>query len=366
MSDRKTIIVPLESMKVGGAERTVLNLVNHLDPSRYRVLLALYRSRGGYLSQVHDHVMVTPLHCDRPKEAILPLRRLIQREHPHLVFSTLLYNNVAAVLAAGASVPVIVRESNHQTAAGRSRWHPKEWLVRYAYKKATHVVALSQGVRDDMVARYGLSSEHITTIYNPVDLSSIQTAALQTEASMIERDASTLHLVAVGRLERQKGFDVLLRACAILPPSLRWHLTILGEGGERSALESLAHTLGIEARISLPGVVLNPYATMHAADLFVLSSRWEGFGHVIVEAMACGTPVLSTRCPSGPDEIITHDVDGWLVEPENPKALAARIERLILQLDVRRRLSERASQTVLRFSAPDIARQYEALFDSVI
>lgn len=366
MSDRKTIIIPLESMKVGGAERTVLNLVNHLDPSRYRVLLALYRSKGGYLSQVQGHVTVVPLQCDRPREAILPLRRLIQHEHPHLVFSTLLYNNVAAVLAAGKRVPVIVRESNHQTAAGRLRWHPKEWPVRYAYRKATRVVALSQGVADDMVARYGLPRERITTIYNPIDLSAIQTAALQTEASMIEPDASTFHLVAVGRLERQKGFDVLLYACALLPPSMRWRLTILGEGSERLALESLARELGLEARVSLPGVVLNPYATMRAANLFVLSSRWEGFGHVIVEAMACGTPVLSTRCPSGPDEIITHDVDGWLVEPEDSAALAACIERLILQPDVRRRLSERASQTVLRFSAPDIARQYETLFDSVI
>ncbi len=366
MPERKTILIPLESMKLGGAERTMLNIANHLPADRWRVVLALYQECGAYLPIVHSSVELRVLHCRRPVQAIMPLSRLIGREQPDVVFSTLLYNNAAAVLAARGRVPTVVRESNHQTAAGRSSRSLKERMVRYAYRRASHVIALSDGVLHDCVERYGLPKSQISRIYNPIDLEMIEEMADRVEDRLLSPGEDLVHLLAVGRLVPQKGFDLLLQACALLPSSLPWCLTILGEGPMRAALHEQAERLGISDRLQMPGSVSNPFATMKAADVFILSSRWEGFGHVIAEAMSCGVPVIATRCPSGPDEIITTEVDGILVDPGDIFEMARAIERVATDRALARRLTQAANTSVRRFAVKEIVGQYDELFSRFV
>ena len=361
------ILFFLKSLSGGGAERTVLNVVNHLDRTRFEPVLALSSASGPYMSLLRDDVRVEELGGSRVRYGIWALARAIRRLRPALAFATLQQGNVALQLAAALSVTgvrTVLRESNYQSLPGVRRPWARERAVRWAYGRASHVVALSNGVNEDLRARYGVSAKRVVTIYNPVEIEEIGHLAAAEPEGGAPPPGGGFHVVGAGRLTRQKGFDLLIRALARLD-AVPWRLTLLGDGPDRGALEDLARTLGVGERVSMPGFVDNPYAWMARADLFVLSSRWEGFGHVIVEAMACGTAVLATRCPAGPDEIITDGVDGRLCAPDSVEALAQALEALAGAPEERRRLAEAARSSCRRFDVAVIVPEYERLFESV-
>ncbi|MDO8505556.1 MAG: glycosyltransferase [bacterium] len=362
----KTILFVLESLKGGGAERTVLNIANHLDRRMWRPVFVLYRKVGIYLQFVRDDVEIVELECNRPRDAPFAIARVIKRIRPDLIFSTLLSNNIATsigALCAGTRSPVVVRESNNQTASGRGIWSLHSILARWAYHRACRVVALSEGVRHDVIARYHLPPDQVVTIYNPIDIGHIERAGKEIGQNPdIGQKNRIFEIIAVGKLHPQKGFDLLIRACARLK-TIPWRLTILGEGRQRKELEKIVQTLKIENQVRLPGFCDNPYSRMSQADMFVLSSRWEGFGHVIAEAMVCGVPVLATRCPSGPDEILHDGLDGRLCEPNSVDSLADGLFEFARNPDVRMKYAVAAKDSVKRFSVDRITREYEALFN---
>jgi glycosyltransferase involved in cell wall biosynthesis len=255
---------------------------------------------------------------------------------------------------------VIVRESNHHTAAGRSTAGLAARVVGWAYRRADAIVCLSQGVADDCRQRTHVDPRRLRVIYNPIDVEGIRRRVREAipEPGGRRGDA-TFEIIGVGRLVEQKGFDLLIEACATLL-DVNWRLTIVGDGPRREQLGDLVNRLGLADRVRLPGAQANPYAWIAQADLFVLSSRWEGFGHVIAEAMACGTPVLAARCQSGPDEIIRSDVDGLLCEPNSSRELAEGIRRLANRPGDRARYVREAAQAVWRFDVPRITTEYEA------
>jgi glycosyltransferase involved in cell wall biosynthesis len=169
-------------------------------------------------------------------------------------------------------------------------------------------------------------------------------------------------IVAMGRLEKQKGFDLLIRAFAEAADRRpEWDLTILGEGGERAALETLVREHELSGRIALPGREADAAGALRRADLFVLSSRYEGFPNALCEAMACGLPVVAFDCPSGPAEIVRDGVDGRLVPAEDVPALAAAIVELTGDDERRRRYGAAAVAVAARFSVERIAAQWERL-----
>jgi glycosyltransferase involved in cell wall biosynthesis len=173
-------------------------------------------------------------------------------------------------------------------------------------------------------------------------------------------------ILAVGRLEPQKGFDVLLRAFADVARSRpEWRLRIAGEGPERGRLEALVFDLGIEDRVNLDGVVSDIDAAMRSADLFVLSSRYEGFPNALCEAMASGLPVIATDCPVGPREIVRDGIDGVLVPPEDERALAGAMDRLMDDPASRERLGAAASAIAERFTPVAILDRWESLLRTV-
>jgi glycosyltransferase involved in cell wall biosynthesis len=368
-SSPKRILIFQSDMSGGGAERSVLNLVNGLDRSRFTPVLVLNRAIGPYISSLNDDVTIIEIGAGRMRSALLGLVREIRRQRPDILFSTMQGPSVMLWLArtlARSKAKLVLRESNNWTARGISPRTIGQRIVGWAYRSADQVICLSEGVNEDTRRRYG--AVRTRTIYNPVDVTGIKDQASDRTGVVPQWDTkdarATVEILAVGRLTRQKGFDLLIDAASQIK-DLPWRLTILGEGPDRTLLVEQIQSRGLEDRFSLPGFVKNPYPWFADADLFVLSSRWEGFGHVIVEAMATGATVLATRCPSGPDEIVHHGEDGLLCDI-SIDALAAGLRLLITTPLLRSRLSTAATRTSERFGLNSSLAKFQSLFDELL
>jgi len=221
------------------------------------------------------------------------------------------------------------------------------------------LVVQTEGLRSWAEGFVPARSVHV--IPNPIATVSEEAAA---ERATVGRSKC---VSALGRLVPQKGFDTLLQAFAqCIRTHADWSLTIIGEGPERSQLEALSARLGIGDRVSMIGRRSNPFPILRQTDLFVLSSRYEGFPMALVEAMACRLPVISTDCPSGPRDIIRDGVDGILVPPDDVPALTQAMTRLMENPDERHRLRMRAGEVVDRFSTERIMALWGGLVTDVV
>lgn len=355
---RPDIAFFISSMGDGGAQRTIANLASGLSRRGYEVDLTLIRAEGPYLEDLDSDINIIDLNSNRAITSVLPLTMYLRRTRPHVLFSTLNYLNIVAILAglvSGTSIDVVIRSANIQS----THSHQKQdqvlpELMRIFYRFSDKHVALSQAVAEDVCANYGLDRDETTVIYNPTVTEDLFDKATEPiDHQWFDSDVSVI--IGVGRLSEQKNFEILIRAFEQVIADRNVRLVILGKGEKRSELEMLVEELGLADVVSMPGFVDNPYAYMHRADLFILSSRWEGFGNVIVEAMACGTPVVSTDCPGGPSEILNNGTYGPLVPVGDPNRLAERIlEALDSPVDAST-LKTRA----MEFSVETITDEYE-------
>lgn len=230
---------------------------------------------------------------------------------------------------------VLAEHADHAPAHRQGRWRRRAAhlpaLVRQAYSSADGVVAVSGGVADDLARLTGLSRTRIAVVNNPVVDADLARLAAQAPGHPWSALGNPAPLLAIGRLSPEKDFATLLDAFARVPADLAPRLVILGEGGERGALEARVAALGLAGRVAMPGHVANPFAFMARARLLVCSSRFEGSSLVLVEAMACGCPVVSTDCPHGPREILQDGRLGALVPVGDAPALADAIVRALRQ-----------------------------------
>lgn len=324
-----TITLVIASMGRGGAERAVAKLASGLAEKGEQVDLVLARSGGLNLAQLHPAVRVVHLGAPRLVAALVPLARYLRQNRPAVVFSALDYVNVVTILARALSrvpVPLVVSERNTLSAAvahttrRRTRWMPR--LIRWTYPRADAVVAVSEGVATDLVTLCGLRADSVHVLNNPIVTPELERMRAEPVEHPWLRDKTIPTVLAVGRFVPQKDFGTLLEAFAMARRSRPARLVLLGDGVLRPDLEEQVSRLGIGDDVSLPGFVANPYPSMAAADVFVLSSRWEGSPGVLIEAMSCGTPVIATDCPSGPRQILDDGRYGRLVRPSDPAALA--------------------------------------------
>jgi glycosyltransferase involved in cell wall biosynthesis len=353
------IALIISALGAGGAERVIVTLANVWAARGWRVALITFEPPGTTpYYRVDPRVALRQLGVPSvgrpPWRAILQgLRRLralrlaLRAADPDIAISFLAKINVLTMLASrGLGFPVVVSERNNpERQRFRGTWSS---LRQQLYGTAWCVVTPSRGVLQSFPARIRARGR---VIHNPVEL---------TPAATPRRGAA--RLVAVGRLVHQKGFDLLLRAFArIAPAHPAWTLTIWGEGEQRAALEALRAHLGLADRVRLPGITERPGQWVEDADIFVLSSRFEGFPNVITEAMAAGLPVIAFDCPWGTDEIVRNREDGLLVPPEDVHALAEAMRRLIGDPELRRRLGEAGARNVRRFGKEAIVAQWDAL-----
>jgi glycosyltransferase involved in cell wall biosynthesis len=231
-------------------------------------------------------------------------------------------------------------------------------FIRRAFPRADAIIAVSEGVRDELVNMFGIARERITVVHNPLDLARIRRAAA--ESTSVPDDGRRL-IVGVGRLVDLKGFDLLIRAVARLPRELRARLLILGEGPARSDLERLITELDVGDRVELAGALLNPWSVMGGAHVVAVPSRSEAFPTVIGEAMALSRPVVATRCSPGVVDYLENGRAGILVPPDDVDALAAALSTVLTDDALRGRLAEEGRRRVDTFDLPDTVARYERL-----
>jgi len=292
--------------------------------------LVLANAEGPYIKDVAAEVNVVDLQSRSVIFSMPALIRYLRRQRPEAMLSAMNHANVVAVWArqlAAVKTRLVVSQRHTLTASMDNVRFQRErlvsWLMRYSYNRADGVIAISCGVADDLAAAIGMPRNDIHVIYNPALLPNvIEKSRLPLLHPWFASDEPPV-ILAVGRLTAAKDFPTLIRAFARLRTERPVRMAILGEGERRGELEALVTKLGLTSDVILPGFVDNPFAWMRRSALFVLSSAWEGFGNVLVEAMACGIPIVSTDCPNGPAEILENGRWGRLVPVGDAKALAA-------------------------------------------
>lgn len=357
----------IPGLNAGGAQKVMVNLANTLvDIQNRPVHMVLARPQGEFLSQLRPEVTVINLNTQRAYRSVWALSRYLRKYRPYVLCSRLNYANVVALMSwllARRPCRMVVGEANivRRPNGGiykRFRHNTILILMRLLYPLADKVVANSGDTLQSMNRMNIYISQKAVVIGNPVIIDKQHNHFKPLE---FLPEPPPPFICAIGRLNEQKGFDILLTSFSILKDT-KLHLVILGEGPLRCALIAHAERLGLSQRVHLPGFIDNPGAVLQRANAFVLSSRWEGFGNVLVEALACGTPVVAANCPGGPAAILENGKHGYLVSPENPEALAEGIERTLNQpVGTRESRMARASD----FSSDKIAREYlnKALLD---
>ncbi len=395
MAERRIALL-LGSLSGGGAERIVLELAGALAKREYAVDLVVCRLEGALVPEIPGGVRPIELGT-APRSAFLrtllrmpartwltllpvmlrkPLKKIrslpfledyLGREQPEVILASTHVPNLLAVWAvrlSGLPIRTVLKQDNSLARSLADSTDPLRRklprLVRLWYGRADAVVAVSKGVGDELATLGEVPREKIQVIHNPIDTGRIaRQAEAQPDHPWFQAGQPPVVLSA-GRLHPQKDYPTLLRAFAALRKTRNLRLAILGEGHERPRLEKLIQDLGIGADVRLLGFQPNPFAFMARAAVFVLSSAWEGLGNVLIEALACGCPVVSTDCPHGPSEILERGRYGALVPVGDPARLARAIDEALERPADARAAVERARA----FDIQNIAEQYVQLLSS--
>lgn len=333
-SHHPDLAIFISSLRGGGAERVICQLANAFVDRGIRTDLLLAREEGPYLSDVSPQVRIIGFDAFRPIVSLWPLVRYLRRERPKALLSALDHSNLIAVAARHLSrIPVrhVVSQRVDPSIRPSLRYEPLEifnyWLMGLGYRHADAVVAVSEGVRRSLEEVHGVPSDLIHVVYNSVEIPEVDLEPAGTRRHSWLEDGGSPIILAAGRLTRQKGFDTLLRAFRTVRSDRPSRLVILGAGEEERALKDLARSLDVSHDVLFPGFVDDPWIWMRRANVFVLSSRFEGLPGVLLQAMACGTRVVSTDCPSGPAEILEDGKWGRLAPVDRPAPLAHAILR---------------------------------------
>ncbi len=367
---RKMLIVIHSLLEGAGTSQYLLLLFRHLDLHNLRPKVVILNNIIDYTLPanveticlnkrgVYDYPLLT-----------LRLAKIIREEKPSIILSIENMSNIVTGLAhklAGVKTLLIYSENNPPRFTAASANHKpftplKRWLASYIYTRSNVILAVSRGIKESLITDFGVPADKIKVMYNGVDLSQTRKLAEEKVDHPWFNEKSLPIIISIGRLEKQKGYPYLLRAFATVREVVPCRLVVIGRGEEQVKLEQLSVELGIDDSVSFLGFQQNPYKFLSHSDIFVLSSLWEGFGRVLVEAMACGVPVISTQCLSGPGEIINDSMDGFLVPPADDKALARVILRFLKDEDLRKRLSINGKNRAEDFGIERWVREFEDL-----
>ncbi len=365
------ILIVIHSLHSGGAERVTANLSRVWVEQGWDVSVATTASTGLDFFQLHPTVKRIALNLAGESTGLFSavmanvrrvraLRRVFQEERPDVVLGMMTTSGILSVLAGwGLSCRVFVSERTYPPMIPLGAFW--EFLRRWSYPKATGVVALSK--EGQVWIEQNCPGSNVTVIPNHVSWPLENGEPHVKPESVLP--AQRMLLLAIGRLGEEKQFGILIDAFAFLAEDCEeWDLVILGEGREHHALENQVRSLGLENRIRLPGRAGNVADWYRRADLYVLSSRFEGFPNVLIEAMSCGCPVVSFDCETGPRDIIRNGVDGILVSPQSGAVgLASAIRSLLADEPLRLSMAAKAAEIRQRYSLGIIQECWQSLLN---
>jgi len=344
----------------GGVERSFALLVNAMVDLGIRVDLLLIKRSSPHLALVSPRVNCIALKHQHAATCSGEVARYLSNSQPDALLVAKHRAIVAAAkaaLKAGYHRPVVGVIGINTSASIAAKHWPQRFLwrlnMRRYYQRLTRLIAVSDGVNVDLCKLARLPRSHVVTIRNPVVDNSLRALAEEPLDHPWVKNGNGPIIVSVGRLSHSKDYPTLVRAMPLLSNRAA-QLVILGEGRDRPKLEQLISELRLEGRVHLPGFVDNPFSWMRAARVFALSSVIEGSGNVLVEAMALGTPVVTTDCPSGPAEIVDGGRHGHLVPMRDPRALAVALDKALSQQTDKNQLME----ATRLFEATESARNY--------
>ena len=321
------------SFRIGGTERVMVHLLHGFINKGLIVDAVVINAQGPFRKELPSGVNLVDLGSKRALTSLLPFISYLYKNHPEAVLSAATRVNIIAILAvlfSRKSIRLVVSERSYLTQ--KKKYSSKFWdklshqLIKLLYPYADSVVTVSQDANQDFMNFSNLDPKKITTIYNPVPVDYIQKAANEKIFHPWLETSEVPVILAVGRLSRPKNYPLLIDAFNILRQRRKCRLLIIGEGEERAKIQQLVQSSTFTEDIWLLGKTDNPYPYMARADVFVLSSSWEGFSNVLVEALACGATVVSTDCHSSPAEILQNGKFGRLVPEDDATALADAIE----------------------------------------
>nr|WP_314491584.1 glycosyltransferase [uncultured Chryseobacterium sp.] len=327
MKKKISVIFILPDLETGGAERIVTTIANHLSRDRFEPKILLLRKQGGYLDFLKKDVEIIDIDTERIRHSLKPILKEIYRRKPDIVFSG--FGEVNAYLSLFIKlfpkVKFIARETNVVSQ------HVTKKEIRFFYNFYNNyqkIIAQSDDMMNDLIANFKINRSKIIKINNPVDFDFIE-EKLTSSKKPESYKYNYKNVVAIGNLSARKGFDNLLKVFSRLKNE-KIILHILGDGKDRDLLHQMKDFLGLK-NVVFHGRQENPYGFLKYADLFVLSSRYEGFPNVLLEAGACGTYSLANNCPGGINEIIQNEINGEIGNIDNHEDFSQKIIDILQQ-----------------------------------
>ncbi len=377
MDNRKIkIAFFLPNLEAGGAERNVVNIINNINREKYKIILVLGKKEGDFINEIKKDILIVDLDTSNSFGLFLRLIKYFKKERFGIFVSAFSRINIiclAAKIFSRANIKIVATEHAVFSflpiiakTAGR-RFFARfflPYISKIIYPKADAIICVSRGIAEDLL-KIVCCREKIKVIYNPIINDKIYELAEEPVDDLPFLNSEIPIILAVGRLVKCKDYSILFKAFSLVLEKQAVRLVVLGKGPEGDKLRQFVDDLSLSKDVIFMGFKKNPYKYMKRASVFILSSLQEGFGNVLVEAMACGTPVISTNCAFGPGEIIENGKSGILVPVADPRALAEAIIRVLNDRVLARKLSEQGKKRAAHFSIEESVKKYEEIFDEL-
>jgi glycosyltransferase involved in cell wall biosynthesis len=355
------ILFILPNLNGGGTQRMFSNLCNNMDRNKFTIVLCLLKAEGEYLSLITNDIKIIDLNTPRMRNSLIGIYKTVKSEKPKIVISSISSFNIFLAtflfILPRRNIKYIARESNILSQKIENGNYIVKYLQKY-YNKFDYCIAQSRDMKEDLISNRLISENRIIIINNFIDTDYINRKL--DENINIQLPDNKINLLSIGRFEYQKGYDMLLKSFAQFKNTERFHLTIIGQGALKEEIQRQITDLRLTNRVSLLDFTDNPYKYMEKSDIFVSSSRFEGFPNVVIESLSCGTPVIANNYKGGINEILQYPEFGNIVDIQNSEKFEETIG-ILLKKD-RNIIKNKAIEL---YSKTKIIKQYEDFFINI-